>query len=243
MPSRLPRVIDVTGAGDSAASSVLTALISGADMDQAVTVANTAGGLSVSQDRCVTVPRDELLNELLLHPEPQVAWETVKDVTEAAFRVEVLRRQQPTAKIVMVNGCFDLLHVGHIAMIRFAAQQGDHLFVVINDDAAVKQLKGPSRPLISHTERREALLGIKGVTAVIITPALNMVPVLQQLKPDVVVKGPDYTLDGINQQERQVLQSYGASILFSPPLYQSHSSSIIQSILTASSSSAAEASQ
>jgi rfaE bifunctional protein nucleotidyltransferase chain/domain len=109
--------------------------------------------------------------------------------------------------IAFANGCFDLLHVGHIRYLEAAAQQADRLVVGINDDASVRQLKGEGRPILAASDRAELVAALRCVDYVVVFPEPTVGPLLQALRPDVHCKGTDYTVDTV--PERDIVASYG----------------------------------
>lgn len=112
--------------------------------------------------------------------------------------------------IAFANGCFDLLHVGHVRFLESAAQEADILVVGLNDDAAVRQLKGPDRPIMPATDRAEIIAAMRCVDWVVVFPELTVGPLLDALRPDVHCKGTDYTTDTV--PERDVVRAYGGRI-------------------------------
>jgi len=115
------------------------------------------------------------------------------------------RRQGHT--IALANGVFDLLHVGHLRYLQGAAQQADVLVVAVNDDAAVRRLKGADRPIVGEQERAELVDALRGVDYVTLFADLTVGPLLEALRPDVHCKGTDYTVDTV--PERAIVQAYG----------------------------------
>ena len=108
------------------------------------------------------------------------------------------------------NGVFDLLHVGHVRYLQAAAAEADRLIVAINDDASVRALKGPTRPVLTATERAELVAALRGVDYVIIFPEPNVTPLLELLRPTVHCKGTDYTVETV--PERETVKRYGGRI-------------------------------
>jgi len=115
-------------------------------------------------------------------------------------------------RIVATNGCFDLLHVGHIRYLNAARALGDALIVGINGDQSVRELKGAGRPVTSESDRAEIVAALEGVDLVAIFPEVRATRFLQLASPDIYVKGGDYNQDTLNAEERQVLQKIGAKI-------------------------------
>ena len=112
--------------------------------------------------------------------------------------------------VAFANGCFDLLHVGHVRYLQAAAREADRLVVAINDDQSVAALKGPNRPLLSAEDRAELVAALRGVDYVVIFPEPTVTPLLLALKPDVHCKGTDYTVDTV--PERDTVRGYGGRI-------------------------------
>jgi rfaE bifunctional protein nucleotidyltransferase chain/domain len=112
--------------------------------------------------------------------------------------------------IAFANGCFDLLHVGHVRYLQAAAAEADRLVVAINDDASVAALKGRGRPILSEQDRAELVAALRGVDYVVIFPEPTVAPLLLALKPDVHCKGTDYTADTV--PERDTVREYGGRV-------------------------------
>jgi rfaE bifunctional protein nucleotidyltransferase chain/domain len=133
---------------------------------------------------------------------------------EALQAAEALRAHGK--RIVMTNGCYDLLHPGHIVHLQQARDLADALFVAMNSDRSVRELKGPSRPVYNEMQRALALSALECVEVVLVFDALSPLQVMAALRPEVYVKGGDYTIDTINQEERALLESLGAEIHLLP---------------------------
>lgn len=110
----------------------------------------------------------------------------------------------------LANGCFDVLHVGHVRYLQAAAAEADRLIVAINDDRSVGDLKGPHRPILTAADRAELVAALRVVAYVVIFPEPTVTPLLEMLKPDVHCKGTDYTLDTV--PERDTVRAYGGRI-------------------------------
>jgi rfaE bifunctional protein nucleotidyltransferase chain/domain len=123
---------------------------------------------------------------------------------------EVVADRAAGRTVAFANGCFDLLHVGHVRYLEAAAREADRLVVAINDDRSVAALKGPNRPLLSESDRAELVAALRGVDYVVIFPEPTVTPLLLALKPDVHCKGTDYTVDTV--PERETVRSYGGRI-------------------------------
>lgn len=116
-------------------------------------------------------------------------------------------------RLVVTNGCFDLLHAGHVTYLEAARSIGDALLVGVNSDAAVREIKGPSRPLNSENDRALVVAALESVDAVFIFRERDAVRFLQEVQPDIYVKGGDYTLETINQEERRLIEQAGGRIV------------------------------
>lgn len=136
-------------------------------------------------------------------------------------------------KVVLTNGVFDLLHTGHLYYLQQARARGDALFIALNADASVKQLKGPLRPVQSETERAYALAALACVDAVVIFREKRLTGEIQALRPDVYVKAGDYTLDKLDPGERGALEACGARIEFMPFLAGFSTTNLIAKIKAA----------
>ncbi len=150
----------------------------------------------------------------------------ILSLNQAKKVLEELRKQGK--KIVLTNGCYDLLHAGHLAGLRFAKSQGDVLVVAVNDDASVRRLKGESRPIIPVEMRMELLIALKVVDYVIPFTEDTALEVVKTLKPDVYVKGADYDLQ--DTPEGIEVLSYGGRILATPLIPNISTTSIIEKI-------------
>lgn len=133
----------------------------------------------------------------------------IKSLNEIVDIVNKLRKDGK--KIVTTNGCFDILHIGHIRYLREAKKLGDVLIVGVNSDKSIKKIKGGNRPIIPENERMEILAALECVDFVFLFDDLNPIKWINKLKPDIHVKGGDYTIDKII--ERNAVESYGGKIM------------------------------
>lgn len=201
MESRAIEVFDVSGAGDTVAAAVALAVGAGLDLLDAAAVANEAAGVAVAKLGTATVSPGEVA--LRAGGGTKVLdWERL----EAA--VVGLRREG--RKVVFTNGCFDLLHVGHIKYLKAARSLGDALVVALNTDASVRKLKGPDRPLIEERQRAELIAALETVDYVTLFDQDTPVELLSRLRPDIFVKGGDYTEEML--PEAPVVRSYGGEV-------------------------------
>jgi rfaE bifunctional protein nucleotidyltransferase chain/domain len=119
-------------------------------------------------------------------------------------------------KLVVTNGCFDLLHRGHVAYLEAARALGDALLVGVNSDAGVRELKGPDRPVNSETDRAAVLAALQSVDGVCVFMDRTAIRFLSTVRPDIYAKGGDYTIDTINQEERQLIEKLGGKVAILP---------------------------
>jgi rfaE bifunctional protein nucleotidyltransferase chain/domain len=119
-------------------------------------------------------------------------------------------------KLVVTNGCFDLLHLGHVTYLETARNQGDALLIGVNGDEAVRQLKGPDRPVNGETDRAAVLAALESVSGVCIFAERTATRFLAAAQPDIYVKGGDYTLETLNQDERRTVEQAGGRIILIP---------------------------
>lgn len=147
------------------------------------------------------------------------------DKSDAAQFCENLRRDN---KIVFTNGCFDIIHAGHVRYLTAAKNFGDVLIVGLNSDNSVRKLKGALRPINNQADRAEVLLALKSVDYVIIFDELTAENLIAQVKPDIYVKGGDYTLDTL--PEAKIVQNYGGRVEFVKLVAGKSTSNIIKKI-------------
>lgn len=139
-----------------------------------------------------------------------------KIISLAAALPERIRERAAGQRCVLTNGCFDLLHAGHVALLEAAAQRGDRLWVLVNGDESVRSLKGAGRPFVPAAERAYLLASLACVDWVHVFLSERLDSEIQHLAPDVYVKGGDYTIDALDARERQALENVGARIEFVP---------------------------
>lgn len=175
---------------------------------EAMAMANLAAGIAVSKLGTSTVSADEL-HRALGEEDGLGTRGLVLDRADAAM----LRRQWATQgqTVGFTNGCFDLLHPGHISLLQEAASHCDHLIVGINTDASVSRLKGPSRPIQTQDNRARVLSALSCVSAVTLFGEETPAELIEALRPDVLVKGADYTIDTV--VGAPLVQSYGGKVV------------------------------
>ena len=190
LPTRAREVADVSGAGDTLVAALAVALGAGAALPEAAMLANITAGISVGKQGTATVSREELLG--VLHLEDLVATDRkIATREEAAQRVAAWRAQG--LRVGFANGCFDLIHPGHVRLLTEARARCDRLIVALNTDASVQRLKGPTRPLQNETARATVMASLAPVDLVVLFDEDTPLELIQALRPDVLVKGADYT--------------------------------------------------
>jgi len=205
LPAQAREVFDVTGAGDTVVSVLAAALAAGQSLDAGTALANLAAGLVVAKLGTAAISGPELRRAIQLQ---EGTGRGVMTAEQLATVVADARAQGE--RIVFTNGCFDIIHAGHVGYLEDARKQGDRLIVAINDDDSVKRLKGSGRP-INPVERRMAVLaGLSAVDWVVSFPEDTPEALLQVLRPDVLVKGGDYSVDTVVGGE--FVQSYGGDV-------------------------------
>ena len=134
-------------------------------------------------------------------------------------------------RLVVTNGCFDLLHVGHVTYLETARRQGDALLVGVNGDAAVRELKGPERPVTPEHDRAAVLAALESVSGVCVFAEATATRFLAAAKPDVYVKGGDYTLDTLNQDERRTVEQAAGKIVIIPFVPGKSTTAVLKKIM------------
>lgn len=188
-PAVARQVFDVSGAGDTAIATLALALASGLAVETAAQLANVAAGIVVGKVGTVPVSRDELLTTLM----PQIELRAAEKILELeSLKARIGAWRSAGQSTVFTNGCFDLLHIGHITLLEDARREGDRLVVAINSDASVRALKGPTRPIVAERERARILAALAAVDAVIVFDEPTPLRLIEALQPEVIVKGGDY---------------------------------------------------
>ncbi|WP_025842035.1 D-glycero-beta-D-manno-heptose-7-phosphate kinase [Asaia platycodi] len=199
-------VFDVSGAGDTVVATIAAMISAKADLQTAMVIATNAASIVVGKLGTATVSRAELSAALKSKIEKDGV---IASLAEARSIIEAWRHHG--ARIVFTNGCFDLLHPGHIALIRAAAQEGDKLIVALNSDDSVRRLKGAERPLQDEQARATVMGALRDVDLVVIFDEDTPYEMIAALKPDILVKGADYTEDQVVGGD--VVKSYGGRVV------------------------------
>ncbi|MGC3967565.1 MAG: D-glycero-beta-D-manno-heptose 1-phosphate adenylyltransferase [Pirellulales bacterium] len=223
-PTHARAVYDITGAGDMVLAMIGICFGAGIEPADAVRLANVAGGLEVEKVGCTPIPRQEIMARLAL----ERASSTGKVVTleQAAALAEAQRAAG--RRIVFTNGCFDLLHVGHVTYLQEAAAMGNHLIVALNSDASVRNLKGPTRPVINQRDRAAMLAALSSVDNVVVFDEETPLDLIKAVRPDVLVKGGTYKPEEIVGYE--FVTSYGGQVCVTGVVDGISTSRIVESL-------------
>jgi D-beta-D-heptose 7-phosphate kinase/D-beta-D-heptose 1-phosphate adenosyltransferase len=208
LPTRAREVADVSGAGDTLVAALAVALGAGAGLPEAAMLANATAGISVGKQGTATVSRQELLDELHLADLVQTD-RKVLNLEDAIEKVADWHRRG--LKVGFANGCFDLIHPGHVRLLSEARAACDRLIVALNTDASVKRLKGPARPLQTEMARATVMASMAPVDLVILFDEDTPLEAIQALRPDVLVKGSDYTVDQVVGGD--LVRNWGGKVL------------------------------
>jgi D-beta-D-heptose 7-phosphate kinase/D-beta-D-heptose 1-phosphate adenosyltransferase len=225
LPAIAKQVYDVSGAGDTVIATLAAAVAAGLDRSLACRLANLAAGVVVGKVGTVPIDRLELLHEIE-RQDTQHQADKICSREEAQLRVQAWRQQGK--KVVFTNGCFDLLHVGHVTYLEQARRLGDCLVIGLNMDRSVRALKGPTRPVIREDDRARVLAALEAVDAVILFDEDTPLDLIKALRPDVLVKGSDYTEDQVVGAEE--VRSWGGRVELVPVIDGKSTSGIIGAI-------------
>ncbi len=208
--TRKREVYDITGAGDMVLAMIGMGAAAGVAPENLARLANVAGGLEVEQIGVVCINREEILTDLVTHDvHGQSKIRKLCSLDELSRHVDA--RRKLNQRVILTNGCFDVLHIGHVSYLRQAAEEGDCLIVAINSDESVKQLgKAPDRPIFSQDERAAMLAALEFVDYVLIFDEPTPHVLLDRLKPDLLVKGGTYSHQEIVGWE--LVESYGGQV-------------------------------
>lgn len=207
-PTRIQEVIDVTGAGDTVVAMLAVAAAIDIPLKDSCKLANVAAAIVCSKFGAASVSLDELIRNV-------ISWHTEKekicyDLDELKNILNAVKEQGKT--VVFTNGCFDLLHAGHLYSFEQAKQFGDVLVVAVNSDASVRRLKGDTRPIVDEMNRMQMVNALQYVDYVTLMDDDDPSRILSVLQPDIVVKGRDW--EGKYMPEREIIESYGGTFRF-----------------------------
>jgi D-beta-D-heptose 7-phosphate kinase/D-beta-D-heptose 1-phosphate adenosyltransferase len=225
IPTVAREVFDVSGAGDTVLASLALGVAAGLGMAEAALLANIAAGIAVGKLGTSTVSPAEIVNAVALTHSDSDSKIKHPDVLTAIIAAEKARGK----RVVFTNGCFDLLHAGHVKYLQKARSLGDLLVLGLNSDASVRRLKGKLRPLIGEDERAHILAALDCIDYVAIFDEDTPLGLITALKPDILAKGGDYTVEGVVGKD--VVEAYGGRVELVSFVDGKSTTSIIERIL------------
>jgi D-beta-D-heptose 7-phosphate kinase/D-beta-D-heptose 1-phosphate adenosyltransferase len=226
-PARAREVFDVSGAGDTVIAVLTAALAAGLQIETAVELANLAAGIVVGKAGTVPIAGHELV-AALTPSSGLTAGEKILDLDRIKLRVAEWRASGET--IVFTNGCFDLLHVGHITLLEDCHRFGSKLVLGLNADASVRRLKGPTRPIVGERERARVMAALAAVDAVVLFEEDTPLELIRALRPNVLVKGGDYTVETVVGHEDVI--AAGGRVEIVPTVEGFSTTSIVEKLVT-----------
>ena len=227
LPTEAREVFDVTGAGDTVLSVLGAGLACGFSLEEAAQLSNIAAGIVVGKVGTSTVDPEEILETVgRLHPDSDL-----KIKVREVLRGLLERERDKGRRIVFTNGCFDLLHAGHVQYLQKARRLGDLLVLGLNSDASVRRLKGPKRPLINESERAHILAALDCIDYVCIFDEDTPLELIKAVKPHILVKGGDYSPEGVVGKE--IVESYGGRVEIIRFVEGKSTTNIIEKVLRA----------
>ena len=221
-------VFDVSGAGDTVIATLAAGMAAGIDLPDAVRLANMAAGVVVGKVGTIPIKRRELIQAIT---DEQAIDQSDKICTPESLSERIDRWHAQGERIVFTNGCFDLLHVGHVTFLERAKHQGDRLIIGLNTDHSVRLLKGASRPLIPHDERARVLAALASVDAVVLFDEDTPVELIKRLRPDVLVKGTNYREDQVAGADE--VRSWGGNVVLLPVVGDHATTKILNAVAKA----------
>ncbi|MDZ4140599.1 MAG: bifunctional D-glycero-beta-D-manno-heptose-7-phosphate kinase/D-glycero-beta-D-manno-heptose 1-phosphate adenylyltransferase HldE [Methylotenera sp.] len=190
LPAIAKQVFDVSGAGDTVIATLAAGLMSGLNPLESLQLANIAAAVVVGKVGTVPISQQELL-EALANQQSSEQAHKICDLAQLIQKVKAWKKQNQ--KIVFTNGCFDLLHAGHVTYLESAKKRGDKLILGLNTDRSVSALKGPTRPVVNENDRARVLAALESVDAVILFDEDTPLNLINAIKPNIIAKGSDYT--------------------------------------------------
>lgn len=221
VPTFARAVFDVTGAGDTVISNLALALGGGTSLEDAVHLANHAAGITVGRRGAAAISREEVLAALQPSGERRG-----KVITPMEIDVLLADWRSEGKRVAFTNGCFDVIHVGHIDYLRFARSKGDVLLVGVNDDDSVRRLKGPTRPVNPIGDRAAVLAALEMVDAVVAFGEDTPAEIIERVTPDALIKGEDWADKGV--VGREWVESHGGQVFLAPLVPGRSTTSILE---------------
>ena len=218
-------VYDVSGAGDMVLSVLGFVAGGGNSFEDAAAIANVAAGIEVGKIGAMPISRSEILSELMGGPNPLYSKIKVLDELEKILD----KHRENNEKIAFTNGCFDILHVGHVEYLKFSRRAGDVLVVGLNTDASVRAQKGQSRPFVAEDERARLVSALEDVDYVVLFDEQTPESLIRRVKPDILIKGEDWKEKGV--VGREFVESYGGKVLLAPLVKGVSTTDIVSKVL------------
>jgi D-beta-D-heptose 7-phosphate kinase/D-beta-D-heptose 1-phosphate adenosyltransferase len=223
VPAVAREVFDVSGAGDTVIAGIAAGLAAGLDPVDRAHLANLAAGVVVGHRGTAAVTRDEVLAAMA----GEAALEQAAKIRDlAAMREQVQAWRAAGERVVFTNGCFDLLHVGHVTYLERARRHGQRLVVGLNTDRSVRALKGADRPLIGEQDRARVLAALAAVDGVVLFDADTPIELIRALRPDVLAKGADYREDEVVGAAE--VNAWGGQVVLVPLVADRSTSAIVE---------------
>jgi D-beta-D-heptose 7-phosphate kinase/D-beta-D-heptose 1-phosphate adenosyltransferase len=227
LASRPRQVADATGAGDTVLATLSLAAAAGASWHDAVALANVVAGLEVERLGCVPISPDEVVHDLLSEHLSRRG----KERTLAELQIDLARERRAGRRIVFTNGCFDLIHLGHVKYFQFAKAQGDVLVVGVNTDDSIRRLKGPKRPVVSEDDRVGVLEELTSIDYLVRFDEDTPIDLIHAVQPDVLVKGADYRKEQVVGWD--FVEARGGCVALAPLIDGRSTSNVIGRIIEA----------
>lgn len=225
IPTVAREVFDVTGAGDTVLAVLSCAIAGGLSFTEAAHLANVAAGIAVGKLGTSTVTPAEIIAAVAGEH-----FDSDAKIKQRELLAGIIADQKAQGKrVVFTNGCFDLLHVGHVKYLQAARRLGDLLVLGLNSDASIRRLKGEKRPLIAEDERAHLLAALSCIDYVVVFDEDTPLELISALKPHILVKGGDYTPEGVVGKD--VVESYGGRVELIPFVDGKSTTNIIENIL------------
>jgi D-beta-D-heptose 7-phosphate kinase/D-beta-D-heptose 1-phosphate adenosyltransferase len=222
IPTIARKVYDVSGAGDMVLAALAASLAAGIDYTNAVQISNVAGGIEVEKFGTATVSIDEIVSELISRQ--QKSGSKIKSIEQLVQQLDWHRNLRH--KIVFTNGCFDVLHRGHIEYLNFCKKQGDIVVLGLNSDSSIKKIKGPDRPINNQLDRAAVLAGLESIDYIAIFDEPDPLNIIMQVKPDILVKGQDWAEKGVIG--REFVEANGGKVVLAQLVEGKSSTSTIE---------------
>jgi D-beta-D-heptose 7-phosphate kinase/D-beta-D-heptose 1-phosphate adenosyltransferase len=208
IPTRSRSVYDVTGAGDMVLATFSITLAAGFDYKTAAQLSNITGGIEVEKFGTATVTIEEVINEIIWQDKSGKLWSI------DLLLDKLMWHRRGNKSIVFTNGCFDVIHRGHIEYLKFCKSQGDVVVVGLNSDESVKAIKGPERPINNQRDRAAVLAALEVVDYITIFDEPDPLNLIKKVKPDVLIKGQDWAEKGVIG--REFVEAYGGKLILAP---------------------------